>query len=131
MNFKCYTLVDITETKARRGEDQQEYKQQQNYMTFLQTLSLRVNPVMNHEPTMIEQNVSNFYFGSDFKGKHRVWQVNFDVEKEDALTVDMLDKDFNYVPVIDSLQETIKFKKAMFVTNGSQKNIHFIYVDNE
>ena len=41
--FELTTLVDITKTNARRGEDKLAYGQQQNYMSVVQTLGLRTN----------------------------------------------------------------------------------------
>ena len=43
MRFKIKTLVDITETRDRKGEDDVLYGQQQNFMTLLNTLGLRTN----------------------------------------------------------------------------------------
>ena len=44
MRFIIHTLVDITETGSRRGEDPKQYRQQQNFLTVMQTIGLRVNP---------------------------------------------------------------------------------------
>ena len=47
MNFNLFTKVDITKTNARRGDDPFKMKQQQNYLTVLQTIGLRVNPILS------------------------------------------------------------------------------------
>jgi len=43
MKFTLTTVVDITETRARRGEDKKQVNQQANYNTMFQTIGLRVN----------------------------------------------------------------------------------------
>ena len=47
------TLVDITETGARRGEDPLAYRQQQNFLTVLQTIGLRTNIEYSSGPKVI------------------------------------------------------------------------------
>ena len=38
MRFTIHTLVDITETHARRGEDPKQHRQQQNFLTVYKQL---------------------------------------------------------------------------------------------
>ena len=52
-----------------------------------------------------------------FKGKQRYWEFTFDVEAEDALTLDMLVTDFDLVPVITNLDETTTLGTKVFRTN--------------
>lgn len=111
------TLVDITETGARRGDDNYRYKQQQNYMTFLQTISLRSNPIINKK---IDEriDISRLNFGEKHKGRHRVWIVEFEFEAENSHSVDLMKKDLDYVPIITGINETAKFPTKVFITNG-------------
>lgn len=112
-----FTLVDVTETGARRGDDGYRYKQQQNYMTFLQTISLRSNPTIykNYNEKI---DVGGHNFGEKHKGKHQVWIVEFDFEAEDSHSVELMSKDLDYVPIITGISETAKFPTKAFITNG-------------
>ena len=116
MRFKLYTLVDITETGARRGEDPLQQRQQQNYLTVMQTIGLRVNPTYVKSPTVITDIPSKFGLGTKFKTKQNIWEYEFDIEYEDALDIDTLVNDFDLIPIITDLNETAKFDNAHFLT---------------
>jgi hypothetical protein len=132
MKFKVITLTDISKTDARRGEDSVAWRQQQNYNTFIGTLGLRVNPIVDDKPVMKKRAIGNLGFGSDFKGQQNVWELNFSIEYEGGLTLDMLEQDFDLIPFIGSLEETVKIDPPVFRTNDSKtKNIIFKYVDND
>jgi len=129
MNFVFYTLVDITETSVRFNKNDAAWLQQQNFLTFTQTLSLRVNTV-NLKVETVKEDVSAFDFGTEYKGKQQVWKGSFGVEYEGGLTVDMLDDDFDFVPIINNLNETVKLGKNLFLTKDSKfKNLTFNCVD--
>jgi hypothetical protein len=130
MRFKTYTLIDITQTRARRGEDRLLLSEQQNYLTFLQTLALRVNPDIPDSPLIETVDVKGLGFGSAYKGKHCVWSFEFDIPYEAALTVEMLEEDFELVPVITDLNETARIKDPVFVSkNPKLSNVVFGIVD--
>ena len=132
MNFKVITLADITKTDARRGEDNTAWKQQANYNTFIGTLGLRVNPIVDTAPTTKKVSVGNLGFGSNFKGRHNVWEIVFSIEYEGGLTIEMLEQDFDLIPFLDSLDETANISPAVFRTTDAQsKNIIFKYADND
>ena len=127
MKFKIKTLVDVTETRSRKGDDPLRAKQQANFMTLYNTIGLRTNAVdfiitISKEDTKI--------FGSSFKGKKTVWTVEFYVEAEDSLTVDMMLGDFDLVPFITDLTEDAKFSSSVFRTQDStHTNIIFEQLD--
>lgn len=124
MKFELYTLVDITRTNARKGDDPVEYKQQQNYLTVLNTIGLRVNPTVEKYPIITDKHPK---FGSRYKGKHTVWNLSFDIEYEDATSVELLKEDFNLVPFIDI---SSKFQDAVFVTDDKKDaNIVFVKIE--
>tara|TARA_B110000858_G_scaffold13498_1_gene13689 strand:+ start:147 stop:539 length:393 start_codon:yes stop_codon:yes gene_type:complete len=115
MKFKLTTIIDITQTLARRGDNKKLVNQQANYNTMIQTIGLRVN--INPNSCKVEvANIKGLGFGDTFKGKHRYWEFTFDVEAEDALTLDMLVTDFDLVPVITNLDETTLFGTKVFRT---------------
>lgn len=128
MRFRLQTLVDITKTNARFNKIDPKWHQQQNYLTVIQTLGLRVNPIIEATDFLID-DVKKYNFGSNYKGKNRIWSINFRIEYENGLTVDNLKNDFHYIPIIIGLDETVKFEKNLFVTDDSvDKNIVFCEV---
>jgi hypothetical protein len=127
MKFKLTTVVDITETNARRGDDKRLVNQQANYYTMLQTIGLRVNI----DPIGCIAHVGNVNkFGTNIKGKQRYWEFIFDIEHEDALSLDMLVTDFDLVPIITGLDETAKITNNVFRTNHpNDTNVVFEIVE--
>ena len=130
MRFKIHTVVDITETNARRGQaDKVSLDQQANYNTLIQTIGLRVNA----DPISLTTDiidVSKIRFGDAIKGKQRVWTFEFDNPYEGALSVDMLNNDFDLVPIITNLNETANIHNSIFCTkNPNDRNIIFEEID--
>lgn len=129
MKFKLLTLVDITETGARRGEDKFKWHQQNNYMVVLQTIGLRANPAPI-SLTKHSGSISSLGFGSKYKGSNVYWQLDFEIEHAGALTTDMLLEDFDLIPVITELEETAKLETNIFRTKDSKlRNIIFEQID--
>ena len=130
MKFRIQTLIDITETRARRqGDDKFAYKQEANFQTILQTIGMRVNIEYQNSPTFEEIIASKNHFNDKYKGKQMLWTFEFNVEYEDALTLEMLKGDFDLIPIITGLNETIELNKALFKTTGKDTNILFSVVD--
>jgi len=124
MRFHIHTLFDITETRARKGDDGYKVKQQQNYLSLLNTIGLRVNPTYVHEPVCKEKTIKGF--GSEYKGKHKVWTYTFDVDYEGALTLDIMFDDFDLCPIITGLDETVDIEVPIIRTKDKAKtNIIF------
>jgi hypothetical protein len=129
MKVTLTTLIDITETKARRGDNNFAVNQQANYMTLIQTAGLRVNL----DPISLvtnKSNIDNLKFGSEFKGVHKYWTFKFKHEIIDGLTLDLLENDYDLVPIIDNLSETATFKNAVFRTTDNKKRNIFFEIDN-
>lgn len=130
MRFQLSTLIDITKTDARRGDDLREQLQQQNFYTALQTISLRANPTIEQIPQKETVQIENLGFGSEYTGKHEVWSWQFSFEQADSHNIEFLVKDFNLVPVILDLDETVILKDAVFITKDLQfKNVTFVLYD--
>tara|TARA_B110000503_G_scaffold135596_1_gene216455 strand:+ start:526 stop:921 length:396 start_codon:yes stop_codon:yes gene_type:complete len=130
MRFKLYTLVDITETTARRSEDPKQFRQQQNFQTVMQTIGLRVNPIHVKSPQVVNDLPSKYNLGSKYKTKQNIWEYAFDIEYADGLDVDTLVNDFDLIPIITGLDETATFENAHFLTkNSTYTNIYFEIVD--
>lgn len=123
--YKLHTLIDITETHARRGDDPKEYRQQQNWMTLVQTLGLRCNPIVTHRECE-STGIAKYGFGTKHKGKHQVWTVYFDFEHPDEEDLNFLAQDFDLVPVATGLDETVKLDNDIFQTKSNEyRNIVF------
>jgi hypothetical protein len=116
MKFQMHTLVDITQTGARRGDDLYKCKQQQNYMSFLQTISLRSNPTITSQDLQ-KTKIEKYGFGEKHKGSHRLWSVEFFFEAEDSHSIELLTSDLQYIPIITGINETAKFPTKAFITN--------------
>lgn len=130
MKFRLYTLVDITETRARKGDDPRRIKQQQNFLTIIQTIGMRVNPAYDEPPVLCSDTTKKYGLGTKYKDKQNIWKFTFDIEYEGALDVETLVNDFELVPIIDDLDETVDFKDAHFITkSNSLRNIHFEVVE--
>ena len=126
MRFIIHTLVDITETGSRRGEDPKQYRQQQNFLTVMQTIGLRVNPTYVNAPEVVKEVPSKLGLGTSYKTKQSIWKYAFDMEFEGALDVETLVNDFDLIPIITKLDETAEFNNAHFLTkNTALTNISF------
>ena len=122
--FELTTLVDITKTNARRGEDKIAYGQQQNYMSVVQTLGLRTNVGIS-DPLFKKQKAVGF--GSDYATKTlNVWRCTITVEQDESHSVEMMQQDFNLIPFIKDLNENVNLTEAVFWTSDPKKcNILF------
>lgn len=129
MKFQLQTLIDITNTGARRGDNELLYQQQQNYLTAVQTISLRANPIIEQKPYCKKINLKNLGFGSEYKNSHFVWYLDFEFES-DFHNLDFLNKDFDLVPIIKGLKETANLEIQAFLTNDIKyKNINFVQIE--
>lgn len=126
MRFEVYTLVDITCTGARKGEDQKLYKQQQNYLTVLNTIGLRVNPIVKKDPKIVTEHPT---FGKMYDNVKNVWLLEFEIDYG-ATDINLLKNDFTLVPFHSDLDETTVFENNIFITNDDDLN-NIIFVEKE
>ena len=128
MSYQIYTLIDITPTGKHRGRNDggKEVNQQTNWLTFQNCAMLRTN-ISFGEVTSFEDIVDKYMFGSDYQGKHKIWSVIIDPDQPDAVNSGMLKDDFDLVPMIDKLDETVQTNCDLFFTKDETKrNILFI-----
>lgn len=130
MRFQIKTLVDVTETNARKGQDLLEFNQQANFNTLYNTIGLRTNPT-DFKITVEHVDLKNLGFGSNYKGKHNVWTVGFYVEADQSTSVEFMNADFDLIPIITGLTETANLDKGLFIThsNHGRTNIIFEQID--
>lgn len=129
MQYKLYTLVDITHTGQYRHEPGKEVARwkEQNFNTVLQTLGLRSNVFYTHSPVLIE--VKGKLVGFNTNEIIRVWRFDFETERDHVYfsnndPVGFLKEDFNLVPYINGLDELMVQQLSVFST-GDNGNIVF------
>jgi hypothetical protein len=133
--FIVHTLVDITETRVYRHQDTNPLakSQQQNFLTLLQTIGLRVNPAYTQSPICEETSLKQHSFGSDYTGNHNLWTFEFTIEYEDGFTDEqgneagLLIRDLHFVPIITDLEETINIRLPVFDTTSTDYRNTLIY----
>ena len=129
MNYKLYTLVDISHTGQKRYESNKEvaWRKEQNFNTMLQTLGLRSNIHYNISPQLLE--VGGKLVGFDTDEVIRVWRFDWyteqDLYSKDGDPVAFLKQDFNLIPYINGLDEMLDQKIPVFTTNDPGRNIVF------
>ena len=130
MEYKLYTLVDITHTGQYRNEPgrHKERWQEQNFNTVLQTLGIRSNITYHQSPSMLE--VKGRLVGFDTDDIIRVWRFDFYTERDglyekDGDTTGLLKDDFMLVPYISGLNEDMTQKYSVFTTEDPGANIVF------
>jgi hypothetical protein len=129
MKFTIHTLIDVTKTDVRRHEHPKLVNQQANFNTLYNTIGLRTNPI-NFIVTQELTALNKYNFGSKYKNKQRVWTVEFEVEAEYSTAEDLMQTDFDMVPFIAGLDETINLENKMFVTSDEIfTNILFLQTD--
>jgi hypothetical protein len=131
MEIEITTLIDITNTRVIRSNQgtQLELDQNRNFITLLQCAELRSVIIYSDPPKIMEDDVSKLGFGSNYKGKQRLWKFRFNPDRdavysdENGGEVGLLLDDLDGVPVIKNLTETINIEKAIFdCTSISGKN---------
>ena len=130
MEYKLYTTVDITNTGQYRHELGKEADRwrEQNFQTVLQTLGMRANISFKKSPVQTE--ISGHIFGFHTNKIIRVWQFEFSAEREnffekDSNPIGYLIDDFDGVPFISGLDESMEQNYDVFVTEGNARNIIF------
>ena len=108
--------------------------QQQNFNTLIQTISMRGAPIWGHTPIREHLLVTpQTGFGTFYEGKQMVWQFLFQTDQADLFGAnngcDFLAQDFDGIPVINFLDETITFKQSTFVSHSNEyRNVLFDYL---
>jgi len=134
--YTVYTLIDITDSGVDSPKvNAKGFFQAQNLNTFIQSISLRSQPVLSSVAKLDAEDVSNYEFGSTFTGLHDIWVLKFASETADAWkkennSVYMLSEDFNTTPVHDSLDETAIINPVLIDTKTVNKNTYFKYSEN-
>lgn len=130
MDYKLYTLVDITHTGQYRQEVGKEAQRcsEQNFQTVLQTLGIRAIIQYRNKPDIIE--TSGRLVGFDTDEILRLWRFDFNTERDflyekNGDPVGYLLDDFHLVPYISGLGELMEQNYAVFNTVNPGANIVF------
>lgn len=130
MEYKLYTLVDITHTGQHRTEPGKESLRwkEQNFNTVLQTVGIRANISYTNSPALLE--IKGRLIGFDTDDIIRVWRFDFYTERDylfekDGNPVQHLVEDFHLVPYIAGLDEAMTQTYTVFNTSDPGKNIVF------
>jgi hypothetical protein len=130
MEYKLYTTVDITSTgqyRAEVGKETSRWKEQ-NFQTVLQTLGIRANISYRNKPVMTTVKGSLIGFNTD--ELIHVWRFDFNTEQNYLFEandnpVGYLLADFDGVPFIAGLDESMTQNFNVFVTDSDSRNIIF------
>jgi hypothetical protein len=134
--YTVYTLIDITDTGVVSPKGNSKgFFQAQNLNTFIQSISLRSQPVLSSVEKLDAEDVADHQFGSNFTGLHDVWVLKFASETADAWnkennSVYMLNEDFNTTPIHGTLDETAIINPEIIDTSTVNKNTYFKYSEN-
>ena len=134
--YTVYTLIDITDTGVVSPKGNSKgFFQAQNLNTFIQSISLRSQPVLSSVVKLDAKDVSDYEFGSSFTGLHDIWVLKFASETADAWMKDgndiyMLEEDFNTMPIHATLDETAIINPEIIDTKTVSKNTYFKYSEN-
>lgn len=130
MEYSLYTTIDITHTGQYRNEPGKEDLRwkEQNFQTVLQTLGIRGNISFVKPPQLI--NSVGTALGFNTNEIIRVWNFTFYTERDHLFEdngdpVGYMVSDFNGVPYIAGLSESIEQNYNVFVTDGAPRNIVF------
>jgi hypothetical protein len=130
MEYKLYTLVDITHTGQHRSEPGKEADRwrEQNFNTVIHTLGIRSNIVWVYKPAVLE--IAGRLVGFNTDNILRVWRFDWATDRDfdyqvDTNPVGTLEEDFNLVPYISGLDEQMTQKYAVFTTQDPGRNIAF------
>lgn len=124
------TLIDITNTGVKRPNQgtPKQLDQHKNWTTLNQCIEIRSIIEYDDPPSSELVDVKGLGFGSDYKGKHRVWTWLFRPDRTNIFSDDTgrlggLFSSIDQVPVIEKLDETVNIVTAVFdVSNPATKN---------
>lgn len=129
------TLVDITKTDIRRNNrphqsliNDEEWglkrNQQRNLDTFIQLLGLRFLP--DSISVLSFKDTQNPYIFGDYFSKYEklsYWKCICNYPSE--INLSSIIEDFNEIPIIIHLAESVSFLYPLLLTDGEFKNVTF------
>jgi len=114
--FTAWTLFDI-------GLDSNESRD--NLHILMDLISMRGQPILSGVDMVTDQDVTDGFFGKNYKGKHTVWSYKWIVDKVGLMNEKTLISEANGLPMKTGLNETAKLEPKI-ITNGDLANTFFI-----
>ena len=134
--LEFYTLVDITETRIYRnnkleGAAQIDWdkrrNQERNWQTVLQLLGFRSQPLDIESPMCLKnQNFKDYQFGINFSKYENLSVWKGSCHFSSLVRLESIKSDFDNIPIITGLNESVKFENSLFHTTGDNVNIILI-----
>ena len=132
-NITAFTLVDITNTGETRikQSNSNQYYQQQNFNTLVQSIGLRSQPLEPSVTRLLAQDIVEYGFGKQYQGLHTVWRMDFSIEHSKVFNFNnnefyYLENDIDGIAIITGLEETVELNTRCFETTDlKNKNIIF------
>lgn len=120
--IEIQTLIDITNTRVIRPSqgNQLQLDQQRNFITLMQCIELRSIVTYDDIPRASNDDIKSLGFGTNYKGKHRVWTFRIRPDRGGMFSDDLsnpiglLESDLHQVPIIKNLHETINIDIPIF-----------------
>lgn len=134
--YTVYTLIDITDSGIVSPKvNANGFFQAQNLNTFIQSVSLRSQPVLSSVTILTAKDLSDYEFGSNFTGLHNIWVLKFASETADAWKKDnddvyFLKQDFDTMPIHVTLDETVVINPESVDTSTVNTNTYFKFSKN-
>lgn len=133
--YSLYTLVDISKTDVTQHTPEwiTERNQQRNLDTVLQLISLKTQPIDIKYFKPVLEHLSNYTFGVDYQGEHRVWRIDWSTEYDHVYAkgpdrYGILKEYCTQSPIILNLNETARPSIPLLYPSGPSKNIYFIQI---
>ena len=126
--IEIYTLIDVTQTHVKKNYRSVTSKMSQ---TCVQLLGLRFQPTLVIAPVCFEHwklEIPGFGRKFYFDESIRIWK--FCVQYEQEVDLNQLLVDFNNIPIITGLQETVHFPQSCILTSGPFANLTLNSYDN-
>jgi len=118
------TLIDITATGVGRPYQgsQLELNQNRNWTTLNQCIGIRSLIEYNSEPTVETVDLKGQGFGTNFKGKQKIWTFRFETDQPLVFGegCELLVDDLDQIPVIKKLTESVNIDTAVFDTKSAE-----------
>jgi len=120
---------------SNNSSDRFKRNQQRNWETAQQIIGLRTQATIVAVPASPKMiYIDTHEFGSYYKGQHKCWKFIFEVEQHCIFgtsddPVKLLRNDFESVPIIKNLDETVDLPDPVFYTEGILKNTYFKIFD--
>ena len=93
--------------------------EQRNWDTLVQLAGLRFQPSQITSP---QKSIGQWQYNNELLSDIFIWKCDISYDTNAELLVQQLNDDFNNIPIVTSLQESVTFPTSCFITIGSYTN---------